>query len=181
MWHHPPPFYRLIIKLLDGILLIIVTAALLPHLPSTPRGVALGGVLYHLLVSIQYSAHYCREPRQTSAPGTQSMTLSVRGSMVLSNSRTFVDMLIRNQISEILLLVRSDTVITGSHAVVDVKLVQLCPGFRGEVLIWLEGSIFLLREPKLFDMVKDVIPAFDGSLYLVHIVLLIFLDVGNFV
>ena len=99
--------------------------------------------------------------------------------MVLSNSETFVDKLIGNEISEILLLVRSDSVITGSRGVVDVKLVELRPGLRGEVLIWLKGPIFLLREPEPFDVVKDAIPAFDGSLYLVHVVLLICLDVGN--
>ena len=100
--------------------------------------------------------------------------------MVLSNSKTFDDKLIGNEISEILLLVRSDSVITGGRGVVDVKLVQLRPGFCGEVLIWLEGPIFLLRESEPFDVVKDAIPAFDGSLYLVHVVLLICLDVGNF-
>ena len=99
---------------------------------------------------------------------------------MLSNSGTFVDKLIGNEISEILLLVRSDSVITGSRGVVDMKLVQLHPGLRGEVLIWLEGLIFFLREPEPFDVVKDAIPAFDGSLYLVHIVLLICLNVGNF-
>ena len=101
--------------------------------------------------------------------------------MVLSNSKTFVHKLIGNKISEILLLDRSDSVITGGRGVVDVKLVQLRPGFRGEVLIWFEGPIFFLREPEPFDVVKDAIPAFDGSLYLVHVVLLICLDIGNFV
>ena len=43
--------------------------------------------------------------------------------MVLSNSKTFVDKLIGNVISEILLLVRSDSLITGCHGVVDVNLV----------------------------------------------------------
>ena len=100
--------------------------------------------------------------------------------MLLSNSWTFVDMLIGNEIREILLLVRSDSVVTGGSGVVDVKLVQLRPGFRGEVLIWLEGPIFFLSEPEPFHVVKDAIPAFDGSLYLVHVVLLICLDVGNF-
>ena len=84
--------------------------------------------------------------------------------MVLSNSKTFVDKLIGNEISEILLLVRSDSVITWGRRIVDVKLVQLRPGLRGEVLIWLEGPIFFLREPESFDVVKDAIPAFDGSL-----------------
>ena len=83
-----------------------------------------------------------------------------------------------NRTAEILLLVRSDSVITGGCRVVDVKLVQLRPGLRGEVLVWLEGPIFFLREPAPFDVVKDAVLAFDGSLYLVHVVLLIFLDVG---
>ena len=42
-----------------------------------------------------------------------------------------------------------------------------------------EGPIFFLREPEPFDVVKDAIPAFDGSLYFVHIVLLICLNVGT--
>ena len=100
--------------------------------------------------------------------------------MVLSNSRTVDNKFIGNEISEILLLVRSDSVIMGGRGVVDVVLVQLCSGFRGEGLIWLEGPIFLLREPEPFDVVKDAIPVFDGSLYLVHVILLICLDVGNF-
>ena len=99
---------------------------------------------------------------------------------MLSNSKSFVDKIIGNENSKILLLVRSDSVITRGRGVVDVKLVQLRLGLRGEVLIWLKGLIFLLREPEPFDMVKDAIPAFDGSLYLVHVVLLICLDVGNF-
>ena len=100
--------------------------------------------------------------------------------MVLSNSRSFVDKLIGNEISEILLLVRSDSVITGSRGVVDVKLVQLRPGLRREVIIWLEGPIFFLREPEPFDVVKDAIPTLDGSLYLIHVVLLICINVSNF-
>ena len=56
---------------------------------------------------------------------------------MLSNSKTFVDKLIGNENSEILLLVRSDSVIMGGCRVVDVKLVQLRPGLRGEVLVWL--------------------------------------------
>ena len=100
--------------------------------------------------------------------------------MVLSNRKTFDDKLIGNEISEIHLLVRSNSVITGSRGVVDVKLVQLRPVFRGEVLIWLECPVIFLQEPEPFDVVKDAIPAFDGSLYLVHVVLLICLDVGNF-
>ena len=99
---------------------------------------------------------------------------------MLSNSKTFVDKLIGNEISEILLLVQSDSVITWGRGVVDVNLVQLRPGLRGEVLIWLEGPVFFLREPEPFDVVKDAIPAFDGSLYLVHVVLLICLNVCNF-
>ena len=99
--------------------------------------------------------------------------------MVPSNSKTFDDKLIWNEISEILLLVRNDSVITGGSGVVDVKLVQLQPGLCGEVLIWFEGPVFFLREPEPFDVVKDAIPAFDGFLYLVHVVLLICLDVGN--
>ena len=174
-----PPFSRLVFELLEGILLLFVTDVLLHHLPSTPQGVALSGVVCHLLVSIQYSAHYCREHGLTSAPRARSMTLSVRGAMVLSNSRTFVYKLIGNEISEILLLVRSHSVITGSLGVVDVKLVQLRPGFWGEVLIWLEGPIFFLQEPEPFDVIKDAIPMLDGSLYLVHVILLICLDVGN--
>ena len=83
-----------------------------------------------------------------------------------------------NKTAEILLLVRSDSVITGCCRIVDVKLVQLRPGFRGEVLIWLEGPIFFLQEPEPFDVVKDAVSAFDGSLYLVHVVLLICLYVG---
>ena len=99
--------------------------------------------------------------------------------MVLSNSKTFDDKLIRNEISEILLSVQSDSVITGGHRVFDVKLVQLRPGLRGEGLIWFEGPVFFLLEPAPFDVVKDAIPAFDGSLYLINVVLLICLDVGN--
>ena len=68
--------------------------------------------------------------------------------------------------------------ITGSCQIVDVKLVQLRPGFCGEVLIWFEGPIFFLREPEPFDVVKDAVPAFDGILYLVHVVLLICLNVS---
>ena len=98
-----PPFSRLVLKLLEGILLLVVTDVLLPHLPSIPRGMALGGVVCHLLVSIQYSAHCCRERRLTSVPRARSMTLLVRGAMVLSNNKTFVDKLIGNEISEILL------------------------------------------------------------------------------
>ena len=108
------------------------------------------------------------------------MILCVRGAMVLSNSKTFVDKSIGNENSEILLLVRSDSVITGYCGVVDMKLVQFRPCLRGEVLIWLQGPIFFLREPETFDVVKDDISAFDGSLYLVHVILLICLDVGNF-
>ena len=99
---------------------------------------------------------------------------------MLSNGKTFVDKLIGNEISEILLLVRSDSVITGGRGIVDVKLIQLRPGLCGEVLIWLEAPVFLLREREPFDVVKDALPAFDRSLYLVHVVLLICLDVGNF-
>ena len=104
----------------------------------------------------------------------------MRRAKLLSNSGTFDDKLIGNEISEILLLVRSDSVITWSRGVVDVELLQLCPGFRGEVLIWFDGPIFFLPEPEPFDVVKDAIPAFDGSLYVIHVVLLIYLDVGNF-
>ena len=66
----------------------------------------------------------------------------------------------------------------GSCWVVNVKLVQLRPGFRGEVLVWLEGPVFFLREPEPFDVVKDAVSALDRSLYLVHVVLLFCLDVG---
>ena len=83
-----------------------------------------------------------------------------------------------NKTVEILLLVRSDSMITGGCRVVDVKLVQLRPGLCGEVLVWLKGPIFFLREPEPFDMVKDAVSAFDGSLYLVHVLLLICLNVG---
>ena len=100
-----PPFSRLVLEPLEGILLLVVADVLLPRLPSIPRGMALGGVVCHLLVSIQYSAHYRRERGLTSAPRARSMTLSVRRAMVLSNSKTFVDKLIGNEISEILLLV----------------------------------------------------------------------------
>ena len=100
--------------------------------------------------------------------------------MVLSNSRTFVDKLIGNEISKIHLLVRSDSVIMGGRGVVDLKLVQFRPGLRGEVLIWLEGPIFFFREPEPFDVVKDAIPVHDGSLHLVHVVLLIYLNIRNF-
>ena len=68
--------------------------------------------------------------------------------------------------------------ITGGCRVVDVKLVQLRPGFRGEVLIWLESPIFLLPESEPYDVVKDAVSALDGSLYLVHVVLLICLNIG---
>ena len=83
-----------------------------------------------------------------------------------------------NKTAEILLLVRSDSVITGGCRIVDMKLVQLRPGLRGKVIIWLEGPIFVLREPVPFDVVKDAVSAFNGSLYLFHVVLLICLDVG---
>ena len=84
-----------------------------------------------------------------------------------------------NKTAEILLfLVRSDSVITGSRRIVDVKLVQRRPGFRGEVLVLLESPIFLLRESEPFDVVKDAVSAFNGSLYLIHVILLICLDVG---
>ena len=66
----------------------------------------------------------------------------------------------------------------GGCRVVDVKLVQLCPGLRGEVLIWLEGPVLLFWKSEPFDVVKDAVSAFNGSLYLVHVVLLICLDVG---
>ena len=72
-----------------------------------------------------------------------------------------------NKTAEILLfLVRSDSVITWGCRVVDVKLVQLRPGLRGEVLIWLKGPIFLFWEPEPFDVVKDAVSAFDGSVRL---------------
>ena len=83
-----------------------------------------------------------------------------------------------NKVAEILLSVRSDSVIMGSCWVVDVKLVKLRPGFRTEVHLWLEGPVFLLWEPEPFDKVKDAVSAFDGSLYLVHAILLICLNVG---
>ena len=83
-----------------------------------------------------------------------------------------------NKTAEILLLVRSDSVIMGRCWVVNVKLVQLRPGLRGEVLVWLKGPIFSLREPEPFDVVNDAVSVFDGSLYLVHVVLLICLNVG---
>ena len=118
-----PPFSRLVLELLEGILLLVVTDVLLPRLPSIRRGMALGGVVCHRLVSIQYSAHCRRERGLTSAPRARSMTLLVRRAMVLSNSKTSVDKLIGNEISEILLLVRSDSVITGGRRIVDVKLV----------------------------------------------------------
>ena len=69
-----PPFSRLVLELLEGILLLFVTDVLLPRLPSAPRGVALGGVVCHLLVSIQYSAYCRREHGLTSAPRARSMT-----------------------------------------------------------------------------------------------------------
>ena len=53
----------------------------------------------------------------------------------------------RNKTAEILLLVQSNSVITGSCRDVDVKLVQLRQGCRGEVLVWLERPVFLLQEP----------------------------------
>ena len=136
--------------------------------------------MYHLLVSIQYSAYYRREHVLTAASRARSITLSVRRAMSLSNCGTFVDKIIRNEISEILLLVQSDSGTIGGRGVVDVKLVQHRLGFRGEVRIWCESPIFLLRESEPFDVVKDVIPAFNGYLYLVHVILLICLDVGYF-
>ena len=83
-----------------------------------------------------------------------------------------------NKTAEILLLVRSDSVITEGGQFVDVKLVQLSLGLYGEVFIWLEGPIFFLWEAKPFDVVKNAILAFDGSHYPVHVVLLICLYVG---
>ena len=68
--------------------------------------------------------------------------------------------------------------VTGGGRIVDVKLIQLRPGLRGQVLIWLEGPVFFLRESEPFDVVKDAVSAFDGSLYLIHVILLICLDVG---
>ena len=62
---------------------------------------------------------------------------------------------------------------------VDVKLSQFPPRSLGEVLVWLEGPVCFLREPEPFDVVKDAIPAFDGSLYFVQVVLLICLYVGT--
>ena len=59
-------------------------------------------------------------------------------------SRTFVNKLIGNEISEILLLVRSDSVVAQCRRVVDVKLVPLRSCLHGEVLIWLKGPVFLL-------------------------------------
>ena len=58
------------------------------------------------------------------------------------------------------------------------KLVQLCPGFHGEVLILFEGLIFFHWKPKTFDAVKDAVLAFVGSLYLVYVILLICLYVS---
>ena len=83
-----------------------------------------------------------------------------------------------NKTAEKLLSVRSYSVITGSCRIVDVKLVQLRPGFHGKVFVWLKSPIFLLRESEPFDVVKHAVSALDGSLYLVHVVLLICLDVG---
>ena len=84
----------------------------------------------------------------------------------------------RKKTAEILFLVQSNSVIMGSCRIVDVKLVQLRLCFRGEVLIWLESPIFFLRESEPFDVVKDAVFALDRSLYLVHVVLLICLNVG---
>ena len=83
-----------------------------------------------------------------------------------------------NITAEILPLVRSDSVITGGCRVVDVKLVQLRPGLHGEVLVWLKGPVFFLREPEPFDVVKDAVSAPHGSPHLIHVVLLICLYVG---
>ena len=83
-----------------------------------------------------------------------------------------------NKKVEILLFVRSNSVITGGCWVVDVKLVQLRPGPHGEVLALLKSSIFLVQESEPFDMVKDAISALNGSLHLVHVILLICLYVG---
>ena len=93
-----PPFSRLVLELLEGYFPFVVTDVLLPRLPSIPRRMALGasGVVCHLLVSIQDSAHYRRERELTSAPRARSMTLWVRRVMVLSNSWNFDHKLIGN-------------------------------------------------------------------------------------
>ena len=75
---------------------------------------------------------------------------------------------------------QSNPVIPRGAAMVDVKLLQHRPGSVREVLVCLEGTIFFLREPKPFDVVKDAIPALHGSLYFVHVVLLICLNIGTF-
>ena len=62
---------------------------------------------------------------------------------------------------------------------VDVKLLQLRPCSLREVLVWLEGLICLFGKSVLFDVVKDAIPAYNGSLYFVHVLLLICLDIGT--
>ena len=85
-----------------------------------------------------------------------------------------------NKTAEILLLVRSDSVIMGGCRIVNMKLVQLHPGLRGEVLVSLESPIFLLWDSEPFDVVKDAVSEFDGSLYLIHVVLRICLNVGYF-
>ena len=41
-----------------------------------------------------------------------------------------------------------------------------------------KSPIFLLRESEPFDVVKDAVSVLDGSLYLIHVILLICLDVG---
>ena len=75
-------------------------------------------------------------------------------------------------------LVQSDSVITWGCRIVDVKLVQLRRGLRGEVLVWLKSSFIFLQESEPFDLVKDAVSALDGSRYLIHIVLLICLNVS---
>ena len=85
-----------------------------------------------------------------------------------------------NETVDILLLwFRSNPVFLRGARMVDVKLQLLRPGFLREVLVWLEGLVFFLREPEPFDVVKDTLPAFDGSLYFFHVVLLICLYVGT--
>ena len=60
-----------------------------------------------------------------------------------------------------------------------VKLYKFHPCSLGGVPVWLQGPIFFLLEPEPFDVVKDAIPACDGSLYFVQIVLLICLNVST--
>ena len=87
---------------------------------------ALDGVVCHLLVSIQYSAHYRREHGLTSAPRAQSMTLLFAGVGGDGCNPIAVPFVVKGNGTtqqRYFSLVQSDTVITGGCRIVDMKLV----------------------------------------------------------